>query len=82
MSALFAVPGRAEEDAVLARDDRDHQEADDLVLAEELPLERAREDAKALVQGPGGARRPVEARRGVARGASRYGRRRHGEPRT
>src|SRR5262249_10842330 len=42
--------GWAEEDAVLAGDDGDHQEADDLVLAEELALEGAREDAQSLVK--------------------------------
>ena len=35
---------------MLAGDDGDHQEADDLVLAEELALERARKDSKALVE--------------------------------
>ena len=43
--------GRAEQHAVLAGDDRDHQEPDDLVLAEELPFEGARELLQALVQG-------------------------------
>src|SRR5262245_17068071 len=33
--------GRAQEHAVLASDDGDEQQADDLVLAQELPLERA-----------------------------------------
>ena len=51
MSALFAVPGGPTSTAVLAGDDRDEQEADDLVLAEEARLERARERAQALGRG-------------------------------
>ena len=50
MSALFAVPGRADEDGVLAGDRRDEQQADDLVLAEEAVLERAREAGEARRQ--------------------------------
>jgi len=36
---------------VLAGDDSDHQEADDLVLAQELPLQGARELPKSFVSG-------------------------------
>ena len=57
--------GRArgpEQDAVLAGDDGDHQEADDLVLAEELVLERARQRAETIAELI--ARRSSEARRG------------------
>ena len=47
---------------MLARDDADHQEPDDLVLAEELAFETGREEAQAIAYATRNAVQPREER--------------------